>query len=286
MLAMKQSKATPSKTGCGCGTCARCSATARDRSDESRRSSTVRDQAAFSIGDHRASVSPFGYPAKPPGDPARPLASVTTGSDDSRSFQTTRAADVPSGAFATTKDAGSDGGKDGGTPSHSCVPSLLRSSLPTGHIPATASGGRFAAPFAMTADFQNPVPCNGICGEYRQFVSGFSQVNGTDIVHPLCSNNLSRTTEHEDCLTSGGRDLRYGYHSIAFPNSRFINPDQATGSSYRGADSPGFNLAGFSSGDVLNWQLNFRGEWVDACDSDHSIVPSTRWTAGGTYTVP
>lgn len=137
----------------------------------------------------------------------------------------------------------------------------------------------------MTADFDFPIPCSGFCGEYRQFVSGFSQVGGTDIVHPLCSNNMSRTTEHEDCSTQGGRDLKYGYHAIPFPTSRFQNPDQATGTDYRGFDSPGFNLGGFASGTVLNWKLSFRGVFVDACDGDRPLRPASTWTAGGTHTV-
>jgi hypothetical protein len=171
-------------------------------------------------------------------------------------------------------------------PSHFCVPAVVKSSLPSGHIAAKVSGGRFAAPCDMTADFETPIPCNGVCGEYRQFVSGYSQVNGTDIVHPLCSNNMSQTKEYEDCLSVGGTTLKYGYHSIPFNNSKFSNPDQATGWSYRGHDAPGFNLAPFPKGTVLNWKLSFRGELVDACDGDKPLQPSATWTAGGSYTVP
>jgi hypothetical protein len=138
----------------------------------------------------------------------------------------------------------------------------------------------------MTADFDYNIPCTGGCGEYRQSVRGYMQENGTDITFPLCSNTLSRTTWHEDCLTTGGRDLKYGYHSIAFPTSRFINPDQATGNSYRGADSPGSPpFSAFPSGTTLAYRLEFQGTWVDACDSDRSLSSSS-WSVGGSYTVP
>jgi hypothetical protein len=216
--------------------------------------------------------------------------SLTTGNDDEEMFQT--AVDTAPINLFDTELLGPVGSTPGPTvgPSiaarHYCVPTVVSSSLPSGHIAATVSGGRFAAPFTMTADFETPIPCNGICGEYRQFVSGYSQVNGTDIVHPLCSNNMSRTTEYEDCKSSGGTTLKYGYHSIPFSTSRFTNPDQATGWSYRGYDAPGFNLASFPSGTVLNWNLSFRGELVDACDGDTPLQSSATWTAGGSHTIP
>jgi hypothetical protein len=217
------------------------------------------------------------------------FAALTTGSDDEGMFQSAdnAAGKEHANAFNTQGPGGTNLGPFGGPPAgprHSCVPTIVTSNLPTGHIAATVHGGRFDAPFVMTAEFNTPIPCNGVCGEYRQFVSGFSQVNGTDLIHPLCSNNMSRTTEFEDCLSTGGTDLKYGYHSISFSNSHFSNPDQATGWSFRGADAPGFNLAAFSSGDVLNWHLSFRGELVDACDGARSLQ-STTWTAGGTHTV-
>lgn len=224
------------------------------------------------------------------GSTAFPFSSLTPGNDDERMFQTAGedASAIPANAFHT-QFPGPLGPTPGPFappgPSHQCVPTVRNSNLPSGHIAATVSGGRFAAPFRMQADFDTPIPCNGVCGEYRQFVKGYSQVNGTDIVHPLCGNNMSRTTEHEDCLTSGSTNLMYGYHTIPFSTSRFTNPDQATGWSYRGFDAPGFNLASFPSGTVLNWNLTFRGELVDACDGDRQLQPSTTWTAGGTHTV-
>jgi hypothetical protein len=218
------------------------------------------------------------------------VSTLTTGNDDEGMVQTVISGAGPAqlNASQTLFDDGTPLGPFGGTPvapAHPCVPSVLSSSsLPSGHIAASVNGGKFGAPFVMNADFSNPIPCNGVCGEYRQFVSGFFSLNGTDVVHALCGNSLSRTTEHEDCLTSGGTTLKYGYHSIAFTNSQFSNPDQATGSSFRGRDAPGFRLASLSSGDVLNFSLSFRGVLVDACDSDRALSTSS-WTAGGSHTV-
>jgi hypothetical protein len=219
--------------------------------------------------------------------------SLTTGNDDEGMFQT--AVGDQDTAFTNSFNTqfpglgGSTPGPIVGSPlagSHPCVPTVVRSSLPSGHIAARVSGGRFAAPFSMAADFETPIPCNGRCGEYRQLVSGYSQLNGTDIVHPLCSNNVSRTTEYEDCFSSGSTTLKYGYHSIPYGNSRFANPDQATGWSYQGRDRPGFNLASLPSGTVLNFNLSFRGELVDACDGDRPLQTSATWTVGGSHTVP
>jgi hypothetical protein len=272
--------ATPRKAGCACGSCASCSArhAERDTVDRTRAAqrtvSPTRDARAIEHRDRGSADSRFGFGGSP-------SVSLTTGEDDGR--------------IVRTLDDG--GALPGGVPmqgpgplqptgSHPCVPTVVTSSLPSGHIAARKIGGAFAAPFTMSADFDTPIPCNGVCGEYRQFVSGFFQMNGVDLVHPLCGNSLSRTTEYEDCLTSGGTNYKYGYHSLGFATSRFSNPDQATGWSYRGEDAPGFVLATIPSGSVLNMSLSFRGELVDACDRDRRLQPSTTWTTGGTYTVP
>lgn len=167
-----------------------------------------------------------------------------------------------------------------------CVPRIINSSLPSGHITATTNTGRLSAPFDMTADFDFNIPCTGFCGEYRQFVRGFMQENGSDVAFSLCSNTMSRTAWHEDCVTETGTNYKYGYHSLPFPNSNFTNPDQATGESYRGHDDPGSPpFSAFASGTTLAYQLEFQGKWVDACDNDRAVSSST-WTVGGSHTVP
>ena len=96
---------------------------------------------------------------------------------------------------------------------------------------------------------------------------------------------MSATTWYEDCLTRGGTDLKYGYHSIPFATSKFTNPDQATGCTFNGTDYPGFPLAGRTSGDVLEMHLEFQGKLVDASDGDRELT-SSAWSVEGTGTVP
>ncbi len=171
------------------------------------------------------------------------------------------------------------------SPSHSCVPTGSFTSIPSGTIPAVFGSGKFGASFDMKASFSAPIPCNCSCGEYRQFVRGYFNYNGSDLTHNLCSNTLSRTTWHEDCATIGGTDLKYGYHSIPFATSKFKNPDQATGCDFEGFDFPGFSVASLSSGDTLDLHLEFEGKLVDACDGDKQLQSSS-WTVEGTGTVP
>ena len=71
--------------------------------------------------------------------------------------------------------------------------------------------------------------CNSPCGEYRQYVRGSFTRNGSSVAHALCSHNLDPNTFYEDCANIGGTEYKYGYHSIPFGTSRFINSDQATG---------------------------------------------------------
>lgn len=169
--------------------------------------------------------------------------------------------------------------------SHSCPPTGRFTSIPSGRLPATMSGGKFGASFNMDGKFEAPIPCNCSCGEYRQLVRGWASVDGTRVVHPLCSNTLHPTTWQEDCKTVGGKDLKYGYRSIRFATSKFTDPDQATGCEFDGFDAPGFPLASRSSGDKLELHLEFEGCLVDACDSDRILVTSN-WSVEGNGTVP
>ena len=170
-------------------------------------------------------------------------------------------------------------------PSHTCAPTGSFTSIPAGTIPAVFGSGKFGASFDMKASFSAPIPCNCSCGEYRQFVRGYFNYNGSDLTHNLCSNTLSRTTWHEDCVTSGGTDLKYGYHSIPFATSKYKNPDQATGCDFEGFDFPGFSVGSLSSGDTLEMHLEFEGKLVDACDGDKQLKSSS-WTVEGSGTVP
>ncbi|QXD15738.1 hypothetical protein GQ464_001980 [Rhodocaloribacter litoris] len=183
------------------------------------------------------------------------------------------------------------GGSGGGGGTFVCpIGAADFTSIPSGTLAATFGSGKFGASFAMNARFHiAPVsaPCtdNCKCGEYRQFVRGYFNYNGTDVTHQLCANTLSRTTWHEDCVTIGGTDHKYGYHAIPFATSKFKDPDQATGCKFEGFDFPGFSLGSLSSGDRLDMHLEFEGRLVDACDGDKTIKSSS-WVVEGNGTVP
>lgn len=186
-------------------------------------------------------------------------------------------------ATVQTQTQAVGGGSSGGS-THHCAPSGSFVSIPSGNVAPTFSGGGFSAPFSMHADFARPpIPCTGVCGEYRQYVRGFFKHNGTTLTHRLCANTLDPTTWHEDCATIGGTDYKYGYHSLRFATSKFEDPDQATGRKYRGEDAPGFGR--LNTGDTVEMNLEFRGELVDACDSGR-VLRSTTWTVKGSGTAP
>ncbi|MBP2326542.1 hypothetical protein JOF56_006927 [Kibdelosporangium banguiense] len=167
-----------------------------------------------------------------------------------------------------------------------CSPTSAKfTDIPSGKLTPTFGSGMFGRRFNMKAEFETPIPCTCVSGEYRQFVRGYAKHNGTAVVHPLCSNTLDPATWHEDCMTSGGVDLKYGYHSIPFPTSKFTNPDQATGCNFVGIDHPGFPLSGLSKGDTLELHLEFQGKLVDASDGDR-VLKSSSWSVEGTGTVP
>jgi hypothetical protein len=209
-----------------------------------------------------------------------PSTVVVDGDNNGEQTQTLDAAPI-----SRTQDIGTDGGASPAAAPAStkyCRPTARFTSIPSGTLTPTFSGSLLTVPFDMNAEFTLPIPCSGVCGEYRQFVRGSFSVNGTNLTHALCSNNLSPTTWYEDCATIGGTNYKYGYHTIPFPNSRFSNPDQATGTTFKGHDSPG--LSG-TTGDRLAIHLEFKGILVDACDSDAPLVTKT-WKVDGTGVVP
>ncbi|MBV9301616.1 MAG: DUF4157 domain-containing protein [Acidobacteriaceae bacterium] len=172
-----------------------------------------------------------------------------------------------------------------GTATSHCTPTASFGSIPSGALTAAFVSGKFGVPFTMVGNFNAPVPCNCVCGEYRQFVRGFFKYNGTTLTHALCSNTMDPTTWNEDCVTAGGTDLKYGYHSIPFATSKFSNPDQATGCTFNGFDFPGFKASSLSSGDTVQMHLEFQGKLVDACNGDAQLAASS-WTVDGTGTAP
>jgi hypothetical protein len=157
-------------------------------------------------------------------------------------------------------------------------------SIPNGvTLHATLTGRKLGASFDMLADFSPiNIPCSCSPGEYRQFVSGTFTRNGSPVTHPLCGTNLHPTTPQEDCARVGGTDYKYGYRSIPFGNSRFTNPDQASGCRFEGHDEPG--ITG-SSGDTLALQLDFSAELVDTLRGIGGLQ-TAQWSVAGSATVP
>jgi len=156
------------------------------------------------------------------------------------------------------------------------------SSIPSGTLSATLSGTKLGAAFNMIGNFTPSIPCNCSGGEYRQYVRGTFTRNGSNVTHYLCGTTLNPTTFQEDCGIFGGTVYKYGYRSIPFDNSKFINPDQATGCTFQGFDNPG--ITG-SSGDTLAVNLDFKGELIDIWNGNN-VLASSAWSVVGTATVP
>ncbi len=82
-------------------------------------------------------------------------------------------------------------------------------------------------------------------------------------------------------MQRGGTLYKDGYHSIAFANSTFSRPDQATGQRWDGFDYPGI-AAG--PGDVVAVDLEFRGETIDTCNG--ATLGGSTWSVVGSATLP
>lgn len=183
------------------------------------------------------------------------------------------------------RDAGANDPSGAGdvSTSTSCTTTASWTSIPPpATLPATFVGNKLGAPFDMIADFTTtPPPCTCACGEYRQYVRGTFKKNGAVVTHTLCGTTLSPTSFQEDCAVSGGRNLKYGYHSIPFATSNFSQPDQATGCHFDGFDYPGIKGA---TGDNLEIDLDFQASLVDVCNG--ATLKTAEWSVAGAGTVP
>lgn len=163
---------------------------------------------------------------------------------------------------------------------HCALTSAIFTSIPSGTVAATLSGGRLQAPFVMRATFSNPIPCTCVNGEYRQYVRGTFTAGGSPVTHMLGPGRpLSATTFQEDGDVAAG--TVYGYHSIPGTKSRF-RPDQATGCQFEGEDEPGISAP---SRTVVTMNLDFRGDLIDTSDSNR-VVTTASWSVAGSATMP
>lgn len=156
--------------------------------------------------------------------------------------------------------------------------------IPSGSLTPSLNRGIFGAPFHMGAAFAVNTPCSCKCGEYRQFIRGTIKRNGQPMIHKLCANALHPSTWQEDCYAGKAGDQKYGYRSMPGRYSKFTSPDQATGCAYNGFDWPGFRVAKFQKGDILEQNTEFEGRLVNACESD-KVVATSVWDLKGAITV-
>ena len=163
---------------------------------------------------------------------------------------------------------------------HCALTAANFTSIPSGTVAATLTGGRLQAPFVMRATFENPVPCNCSNGEYRQFVRGSFTAGGKPVTHMLGPGRpMSATAFQEDGDVAAG--TVYGHRSVLGTKSRFL-PDQQGGCQFEGEDEPGISS---SSGTVVTMNLDFRGDLIDTSASNR-VLNTSSWTVSGSATMP
>jgi hypothetical protein len=161
-----------------------------------------------------------------------------------------------------------------------CAQSGAFTSIPSGTVAATMSGGRLQAPFVMQATFSAAIPCSCSAGEYRQFVRGEFTSDGADVTHNLGPGRpMSKTVFQED--GDVGLGTVYGHRAIPGTKSRFL-PDQAEGCQFEGEDEPGISGP---SGKVVTMNLDFIGVLIDTARSNR-ILAARMWSVAGSGTMP
>ena len=158
------------------------------------------------------------------------------------------------------------------------------STIPSGTLIASLVGNRLCAPFTMVADFapKDPARPDDVgYGEYRQYVRGSFTSEGNPVVHSLGpGRNLSPDVWQEDGDFNLG--TAYGYRALLGTGSRFVNPDQTTGTQFQGEDEPGI---GGASGTLVTMNLEFKGDLIDV-GNNNSILATSNWKVTGSATLP
>lgn len=165
-------------------------------------------------------------------------------------------------------------------PAEYCSPTARFTSIPSGTLAPTMSGGNFIVPFDMDSTFSAPIPCNCSLGVYRQYVRGSYADNGTNVPLELLPGTwIHPTNFQEDGLPSG---FAYGHREQAANGNSKYTPDQLGGCDFHGHDAPGFY--GVQSGHTYKVKLDFRGELKDI--SANSTLVTRNWSVVGTGTAP
>jgi hypothetical protein len=163
---------------------------------------------------------------------------------------------------------------------HCALISASFSSIPSGTVAATISGGRLQGPFVMRATFDTAIPCTCANGEYRQYVRGSFTAGGRTVNHMLGPGRpLDPSTFQEDGDVAAG--TVYGHRAVPGTKSRF-RPDQAGGCRFEGEDEPGISAA---SGTAVAMNLDFKGDLIDTADSNR-VVTTASWSVAGSGTMP
>ncbi len=173
-----------------------------------------------------------------------------------------------------------------------CLTSLVINRGPENIVPS-ATGANMTRHFTMRTQFPSYCGCSNF--EYRQFIRGHFTVTRAGTVHDeggwfanLPAGRLNRGWQ-EDGHT-GVPSINFGHRNRSSEaDNRYLNDagtvDMHNGCRYHGDDTPGGNYRGTvgitrpgftpRSGDVLDIDVNFRGE----VQRSGRVVRSKRWSA-------
>jgi hypothetical protein len=168
-----------------------------------------------------------------------------------------------------------------------CLTALNIRKGPESIVPR-ANGANMSRTFHM--DAQLPSHCNCADYEYRQFIRGHFTHERAGVVTDegnwfadLPAGRINAAWQ-EDGDTSAAT-VNYGHRAQpAEVGNRYLNDsfglDMANGCLYRGQDTPGGNYSGWNvasptTGDILDIEMNFRGE----IRRKGKVVRQKRWTA-------
>jgi hypothetical protein len=152
---------------------------------------------------------------------------------------------------------------------------------PTGNIAPELDNDShtFKARFSSTGVFTHGANETCAHGEYRQYIMGKFEVDGSVLTHMLCNpTQLSQTVYHED-LCGPPTCTAGGYRACPeHATDRYYTPDRATGCDFYMEDAPGFGLV--EAGKTYVIELSFKAELIDT--SSGVVLQTKTWTVNGT----